>query len=151
MCIFANGNSKIHNHEIYRYSDNYHQFCRSACHLSFRHENDERRLTESKNKRRDAVHFSDHLNANLSQMNSAVENALLIMDSNLSDYDHADFASAHEAENAVNSLRDRLRVEHINALKTMKYDYAIGNAYSSLYAQYEKLADHIINVTEALQ
>lgn len=104
-----------------------------------------------KNKRRDAVHFSDHLNANLSQMNSAVENALLIMDSNLSDYDHADFASAHEAENAVNSLRDRLRVEHINALKTMKYDYAIGNAYSSLYAQYEKLADHIINVTEALQ
>jgi hypothetical protein len=35
-------------------------------------------------------------------------------------------------------------------LKLGVYDYAIGNAYSSLYAQYEKLGDYVINVTEAI-
>ena len=30
------------------------------------------------------------------------------------------------------------------------YDFAIGNAYSSLYALYEKLGDYIINISEAI-
>ena len=30
------------------------------------------------------------------------------------------------------------------------YDYSIGNAYSSLYALYEKLGDYVINVSEAI-
>ena len=103
-----------------------------------------------KNKREDAVHFSDHLNANLEQMTASVENALKIMDTNLADFDKADLNAANKAEYDVNSLRDRLRAEHIEALKQGKYDYAVGNAYSSLYAQYEKLADHVINVSEAI-
>ena len=104
-----------------------------------------------KNKREDAVHFSDHLNANLEQMTAAVQNALAVMDNNLADFDNADLRAANDAENAVNTLRDRLRAEHIEALKTGKYNYAVGNAYSSLYAQYEKLADHVINVSEAIK
>lgn len=104
-----------------------------------------------KNKREDAVHFSDHLNANLEQMTAAVQNALAVMDTNLADFDNADLRAANDAENAVNTLRDRLRAEHIEALKTGKYNYAVGNAYSSLYAQYEKLADHVINVSEAIK
>ncbi len=104
-----------------------------------------------KNKREDAVHFSDHLNANLEQMTAAVQNALAVMDTNLADFDNANLRAANDAENAVNTLRDRLRAEHIEALKTGKYNYAVGNAYSSLYAQYEKLADHVINVSEAIK
>ncbi len=103
-----------------------------------------------KNKFSDAVHFSEKLNANLAEMSALVENALLVMDSNLVNYDCADLRAAEEAEREVNACRDRLRNAHLEALKHNQYGYEVGNAYSSLYAQYEKLADFIINVSESL-
>ena len=103
-----------------------------------------------KNKRTDAVHFSEHLNANLSQINALVEKALNVMDGNLADYDHIDLRGAYDAEHDINACRDRLRAEHLEALKHGVYNYAVGNAYSSLYAQYEKLADYVINISEAI-
>ena len=103
-----------------------------------------------KSKRADAVHFGDDLNANLARMSALVENALLVMDANLTDYDRADIAAAHAAEREVNAYRDELRTAHLEALKRGTYNYAVGNAYSSLYAQYEKLADFVINVSEAI-
>jgi phosphate:Na+ symporter len=101
-------------------------------------------------KREDAVHFDAGLNANLEQMRTLVQRALDVMDHNLHDYDHVDLDSAYAAEHAINAERDRLRKQHLDALKLGVYDYAIGNAYSSLYAQYEKLGDYVINVTEAI-
>jgi phosphate:Na+ symporter len=68
----------------------------------------------------------------------------------LVDYDRADLQAAEEAEREVNAYRDQLRAEHLEALKHGVYDYPIGNAYSTLYAQYEKLADYVINVSEAI-
>lgn len=102
-----------------------------------------------KNKYTDAVHFNDSQNANLAEMSALVENALMVMDANLVDYDHADIAAANAAEHEVNACRDRLRASHLEALKLGQYGYEVGNAYSSLYAQYEKLADYVINVSEA--
>lgn len=101
-------------------------------------------------KREDAVHFDSGLNANLEHMRELVEKALEIMDQNLHDYDHVDLDAAYAAEREINQYRDRLRTQHLDALKLGVYDYAIGNAYSSLYAQYEKLADYAINVSEAI-
>ncbi len=101
-------------------------------------------------KREDAVHFDAGLNANLEHMQELVEKALAVMDSNLHDYDHVDLDAAYTAEREINQYRDRLRAQHLDALKLGVYDYAIGNAYSSLYAQYEKLADYAINVSEAI-
>ena len=101
-------------------------------------------------KREDAVHFDAGLNANLAEMSELVQKALDVMDRNLHDYDHVDLDAAYAAEHEINAYRDRLRVQHLDALKLGVYDYAIGNAYSSLYAQYEKLGDYIINVTEAI-
>ncbi len=104
-----------------------------------------------KNKRETAVHFDQHLNDNLEHMTSLVQHSLDIMDANLNnDYSHADILHATEAEEAVNHYRDTLRDEHLDALKHGTYNFAIGNAYSSLYALYEKLADYVINVTEAI-
>ena len=60
------------------------------------------------------------------------------------------FATREEAEEAINRYRDQLREEHLNALKKGTYDFAIGNAYSSLYALYEKLGDYVINISEAI-
>ena len=103
-----------------------------------------------KSKFSDAVHFSENQNANLAEMSALVENALLVMDGNLVDYDRADLQAAEDAEREVNLCRDRLREGHLEALKRGQYGYEVGNAYSSLYAQYEKLADYVINVTEAI-
>ena len=103
-----------------------------------------------KNKYSDAVHFSDSQNNNLAEISALVENALMIMDGNLIDYDRADLQAARDAEHEVNLCRDRLRKEHLDALRHNCYGYEVGNAYSSLFAQYEKLADFVINVSESL-
>jgi phosphate:Na+ symporter len=103
-----------------------------------------------KNKREDAVHFDEGLNANLDHMTELVQKALDVMDANLHDYDHADLDAAYAAEHDINIYRDELRAKHLEALKQGTYDYSIGNAYSGLYALYEKLGDYIINVSEAI-
>ena len=104
-----------------------------------------------KNKRETAVHFDQHLNDNLDHMTDLVQHALDIMDDNLKkDYDLIELAPAEDAETAINTYRDQLREEHLNALKKGTYDFAIGNAYSSLYALYEKLGDYVINISEAI-
>ena len=102
------------------------------------------------NKREDAVHFDAHLNENLSHMTELVQHALDVMDNNLHDYDHVDLDATYAAEHEINAYRDQLRTEHLEALRHGVYNYAIGNAYSSLYALYEKLGDYVINVTEAI-
>ena len=101
-------------------------------------------------KREDAVHFDAGLNANLDHMTDLVQQALDVMDRNLHDYDHVDLDDAYRVEHEINTFRDRLRNQHLDALKLGVYDYAIGNAYSSLYALYEKLGDYVINVSEAI-
>ncbi len=103
-----------------------------------------------KNKREDAIHFDDGLNANLAHMSELVQKALDVMDANLADYDTVDLDAAYAAEHAINDYRDRLRAQHLDALKLGVYNYEIGNAYSSLYALYEKMGDHIINISEAI-
>ncbi len=103
-----------------------------------------------KSKREDAVHFDASLNANLAHMSELVQKALDVMDSNLKDYDNIDLDAAYAAEHDINAYRDLLRAQHLDALKLGIYDYAIGNAYSGLYALYEKLGDYVINVSEAI-
>ena len=101
-------------------------------------------------KREDAVHFDESLNANLAHMNELVQKALDVMDANLKDYDNVDLDAAYAAEHDINEYRNMLRSQHLDALKLGIYDYAIGNAYSGLYALYEKLGDYVINVSEAI-
>ena len=101
-------------------------------------------------KREDAIHFDASLNANLAHMNELVQKALDVMDANLKDYDNVDLDAAYAAEHEINNYRDMLRSQHLDALKLGIYDYAIGNAYSGLYALYEKLGDYVINVSEAI-
>lgn len=103
-----------------------------------------------RSKREDAVHFDDGLNANLQHMTDLVQKALDVMDANLHDYDHCDLDAAYKAEDDINHYRDVLRARHLDALKLGVYNFGIGNAYSSLYALYEKLGDYIINVSEAI-
>ena len=104
-----------------------------------------------KNKRETAVHFDQGLNDNLDHMSTLVQHALDTMDHNIScNFEHIDLTSAYHAEEAINHYRDVLRARHLDALKLGIYDFSIGNAYSSLYALYEKLGDYVINISEAI-
>lgn len=103
-----------------------------------------------KNKLQESVHFDEAQNANLDTMTQLVQHAFDVMQTNLSDFDHVDMKAAYEAEQQINTFRDRLRAQHFESLREGRYGYAIGNAYSSLYALYEKLGDYIINVSESL-
>lgn len=102
------------------------------------------------NKRADALHFGDKLNDNLAEMYQLVEKTLMVMDANLVDYNRVDNEAAQQAERDVNNYRNQLREKHLEDLKRGVYNYEVGNAYSSLYAQYEKMADFVVNVTEAI-
>lgn len=104
-----------------------------------------------KNKREEAVHFDDEQNANLQHMTDLVRASLDVMDQNLrSDYNVVRLAQAEDAEREINLYRDSLRHNYLEALKSGKYDFSIGQAYSSLFALYEKLGDFVINITEAI-
>ena len=104
-----------------------------------------------KNKREEEVHFDDGLNQNIAHITDLVQHALDVMDANLhTDYNHIDLDSAYKAEDDVNKYRDVLRAQHLDALKNGTYSYSIGTAYSGIYALYEKLADHAINISEAI-
>jgi phosphate:Na+ symporter len=104
-----------------------------------------------KDKMETAVHFDAQQNENLDRMTQLVQHSLEVMDSNLQrSYSDIDLAAAYAAEDAVNSFRDQLRTAHLEAIKKGKYDYSIGTTYSAMYALYEKLADFVINVSEAI-
>lgn len=103
-----------------------------------------------KTKHADNVHFLQDMNNNISHMNELVRKALVIMDENLhNQYDKIDISGAYAAENDVNIFRNQLRKQHLDDLKAGAYDYTAGTVYSGLYALYEKLADYVINVSEA--
>lgn len=102
------------------------------------------------NKREQAVRFTPEIKSNLQEMSAQVRHTLEVMDEMLKgDSRHVNMAPAYQAEDAVNRLRDKLRVQHLDALRCGIYNYAVGTAYSALYASYEKLADYVINVDEA--
>lgn len=104
-----------------------------------------------KTKRETAVHFDQTLNDNLSHMTDLVQHALDVMNNNLHGHYHLiNLDAAYAAEQAINDYRDLLRTQHLEALRRGTYDYAIGTAYSGLYALYEKLGDYVINVSEAI-
>ncbi|MBO7540314.1 MAG: Na/Pi cotransporter family protein [Bacteroidales bacterium] len=104
-----------------------------------------------KNQREQGISLDQECRNNLNNMYLLVEKSLTVMDNNLNQpYDKIDLAEAYAAENEINALRDRLRANHLNALKNRSYTYQAGSTYSGMYALYEKTGDYVINVSEAI-
>jgi phosphate:Na+ symporter len=57
---------------------------------------------------------------------------------------------ALDIERRINALRDKLRQKHAEDLKEKKYKHKVGAYYSDMYSMTEKVADYVINVTEAI-
>ena len=103
-------------------------------------------------KRKSGLVFDKVLSDKLDIMFDYVREALVLMDENLqANYIEINADEASVLECKINQYRDRLRDEHTEAIKKNKYPYQTGIFYSSLYAQCEKLADYVINVSEAIE
>lgn len=82
---------------------------------------------------------------------SMVREALEEMNSNLcSSYKDVDGVKASEIEEKINTFRDKIREEHTQSITHNEYSYKEGILYSNMYSQLEKLADYVINITEAI-
>ena len=104
------------------------------------------------NIRENKVQLDKNLTTNLDTMYNMVNKALEAMNNNLcGEYDKVDLNTSAEIEKEINQYRDQLRASHLEAIKAGNYNYQTGMAYSGIYALYEKTADFIINVSEAIK
>lgn len=105
-----------------------------------------------KRKRDGNNEFIEEISFNIQQMFDLVDEGLSEMQKNLTDeYSVIDASNALEIEEKINNYRNKLRKEHLLNVKEGKYKYKTGVIYNELFSTAEKLADYIINVTEAIQ
>jgi phosphate:Na+ symporter len=64
--------------------------------------------------------------------------------------DKVDIEGAKEIERLINEKRDELRNFHLQGLQEEDYNMRSGLIYNDLFSSYERIGDHIINVSEAL-
>lgn len=104
------------------------------------------------NIRENKIVLDKSLTSNLDTMYNMVNKALEAMNNNICDeYDKVDLGTSVKIEKEINQYRDQLRASHLEAIKAGSYNYQTGMAYSGIYALYEKTADFIINVSEAIK
>ncbi len=88
----------------------------------------------------------------LESMFNLVEEALSIMRENLQkDELVVTLSKATSIEDQINNYRNQLRTEHFDNLANNVYSYEAGIIFNDLFSECEKLADYVINVSEALE
>ncbi len=97
------------------------------------------------------VKFTPEVNKKLELMFDLVEESLTIMFDNLNEEaSNINFNKAMEIETEINTYRNQLKVEHLDNLKNGIYKYDAGIIFNDLFSECEKLADYVINISEAL-
>ena len=99
----------------------------------------------------DKNYFTPEQRDGINKMIGLTEEAFDIMNENLkSEYGSISMDKANAKEKEINNLRDRLRRKHIENIE--KDDFNMNNAlvYTNIFASFEKVGDHIINVSEAV-
>lgn len=97
------------------------------------------------------IQFSEEILKKLELMFDLVDESLLIMTENLDDnVDAVNISRAKELEMEINNYRNQLKNEHLDNIKNGKYSYEAGIIFNDLFSECEKLADYVINVSEAL-
>ena len=87
----------------------------------------------------------------INSIQEKVEEALKIMSVNLNNWgNEIEIDKAIAIEKEINAIRSQLRRSHLQNLEKQKYDYTSGLLYYNIFIYFERSADHIINVTEAL-
>ncbi len=98
------------------------------------------------------IQFSTQAMDKLELMFNLVEEALSIMRQNLQqDELMVSLTKARLLEDQINNYRNQLKREHLDNLAGKVYSYEAGIIFNDLFSESEKLADYVINVSEALE
>lgn len=88
----------------------------------------------------------------LELMFNLTEEALSVMRENLQqDELTVSLTKARLLEDQINNYRNQLKSEHLDNLSNNVYSYEAGIIFNDLFSECEKLADYVINVSEALE
>lgn len=96
--------------------------------------------------------FSNEMKKGLIELITLVNKSLKLMVKNLDEEQHTiNLDEALAIEHEVNKCRNKLRDEHLEAIEKGSYRIQPGMIYHDLIHSIEKIADHSLNVTEALK
>lgn len=77
--------------------------------------------------------------------------ALKEMNENLNkNYGQIDLSVASEVEDSINSMRDTLREENLEAIRKEKYNFAVANYFKGIYNRVERIGDYVYDVSCAI-
>jgi phosphate:Na+ symporter len=104
-----------------------------------------------RNKNEAKAWFTQEMRSDLFELFDMVKTTLENMNENLSrEYRPGILAKAAEHELKINELRDKLIQLNRLRLEAGEYNYKNATFYAELLNQCEKLADHVINVNQAI-
>jgi len=96
-------------------------------------------------------YFTPEQRDGVNSMITITGEAFEIMNENLtSQYGTISMDKAITKEKEINALRDKLRRKHLRNIDTKEFQMAGSLAYINIIASFEKVGDHIINVSEAV-
>ncbi len=96
-------------------------------------------------------YFTPEQRDGVNSMISITEEAFEIMNENLaSQYGSISLDNAITKEKEINALRDQLRRKHLKNINLEEFKMSGSLAYINVVASFEKVGDHIINVSEAV-
>lgn len=95
--------------------------------------------------------FSPEQRQALLHMLELVDKAFLLMARNLeAEEDHISLDEAMLAEQQINRQRDFLRRGHLKDIESDDHNIRTGMVYADLFSGFEKVGDHVVNVSKAL-
>jgi len=84
-------------------------------------------------------------------MIAVTNEAFEIMNDNLAaEYGSITMNNAIAKEKEINALRDKLRRQHLKNIESEEFNMNSALIYSNVFGAFEKVGDHIINVSEAV-
>ncbi len=95
--------------------------------------------------------FNTDLIKAIEDMIIEVQNSMTIMNKNInSEYPQVTISEADEAEICINNLRDKLRKSYLQKIEKGEVKIQTAMIYNNLIHSFEKVGDHVFNITEAI-
>lgn len=97
------------------------------------------------------IPFSEIQVGRIDQMFILTEEAFMEMNSNLNKHSESvSLDKANEIEDKINQHRDKILEEYLDSLSTTEKEMRAGLIYNNLFTALERIADHIVNVSEGI-
>ncbi len=97
------------------------------------------------------IYFLPEQRESLNNMLNTLDKAFEEMNTNLnSEYGHISLEKANKFEMEINQIRNELRKSYLEQAEKGEFKFQSGIMYNDLFSSFEKVGDHIINVSEAV-